>query len=116
MKRVRSANGILRSIRVNARASAPKGAEVALSATLIRSVEPTGAIERDTYVMRVGPHVYTLRTLGVGTDDKGEYALVEPYAEPFDSGLWLRVEAEPDEWSPAKPICCRVSLQRANPI
>lgn len=76
----------------------------------------TGAIEVDAYVLRVGPHVYTLRTVGVGTDEKGEYALVEPYEEPFDGGLWLRLEAEPDEWSPAKPICCRVSLQRANPI
>jgi hypothetical protein len=38
----------------------------------------TGAIEGDAYVLRVGPHVYKLRTVGVGTDDKGEYALVEP--------------------------------------
>jgi hypothetical protein len=76
----------------------------------------TGAIEDGVYVLRVGPHLYTLRTVGLGTDDKGEYALVEPYEEPFDNGLWLRVEAEIDELSPAKPTCCRVSLQRANPI
>lgn len=76
----------------------------------------TGAIENGEYVLRVGPHVYKLRTVSVGSDDESEYALVEPYEEPFDSGLWLRVEAEPDEWSPAKPICCRVSLQRVNPV
>jgi len=68
------------------------------------------------YVLHVGPHVYPLRTVGVGTDDNGEYALVGPYEEPFDGGLRLRIEAEPDEWSPAKAICCRVSLQLANPI
>ena len=60
--------------------------------------------------------MFTDCQVGVGIDDKGEYALIEPYDEPFDGGLCLRVEAETDEWSPAKPICCRVSLQRANPI
>jgi hypothetical protein len=76
----------------------------------------TGAIEGDAYVLRVGHHVDALRTVSVTTDENGEYALVEPYEEPFDDGLRLRVEAEPDEWSPTRPICCRVSLQRANPI
>jgi hypothetical protein len=73
--------------------------------------------DRDgAYVLHVGPHVHTLRTVGVGTDEKGEYALLEPYDEPIEDGLWLRVEAEPDEWSPVKATCCRVSLQRINAI
>jgi hypothetical protein len=46
----------------------------------------------------------------------GEYALVEPYEEPFDSGLWLRIEDELDESSPVPRVCCRVFLQQANPI
>jgi hypothetical protein len=76
----------------------------------------SGAVENGVYVLRVGPYVHALRTLSVATDEKGEYAVVEPYDEPLDDGLWLRVEAEPDEWSPVKAICCRVSLQRVNPI
>ena len=75
-----------------------------------------GTIEKGAYVLRVGQHMQTLRTVRVGADEKGEYAVVEPYDEPVADGLWLRVEAEPDEWSLTKPICCRVSLQRANPI
>jgi hypothetical protein len=83
---------------------------------IANDVRWTGAIENGAYVLRVGPHEHTLQTVRVGSDDKGEYAIVEPYDEPISDGLWLRVEAEPDEWPPVDAVCCRVSLQRARTV
>ena len=81
---------------------------------IANDVRWTGAIEGGVYVLRVGPHEHALQTVRVGSDEKGEYAIVEPYDEPIADGLWLRVEAEPDEWSPVKALCCRVSLQHVS--
>lgn len=64
----------------------------------------------------VGARTYRLRTVGVGTDERGEFAWLEPYEEPLDSGLWLRVEAEREELFGEEHVYCRVSVLRVSDV
>jgi hypothetical protein len=76
----------------------------------------TGPIEDGVYVWSVGVRTYRLRTVEVGADERGEFAWLEPYEEPLDSGLWLRVEAEREELFGEEHVYCRVSVLRVSEV
>jgi hypothetical protein len=74
----------------------------------------SGRIVDSAYVWRVDDREYRLRTIGVGSDEQGEFAVLEPYEEPLEPGLWLRVEPQPDQMFDIVRTYCRLSVVRLN--
>lgn len=80
--------------------------------TIMNNERWIGQIATGSYVFRMGARVYTVTTVGAGTDDRGDYAIVEPFDEPLGDALWLSVQGEEDLMVSLDKMCCRIALRR----
>jgi len=81
---------------------------------LSRAVLPcSGSLDGETFVLRIGQGVHRIATVGIGSDQRGEFAKIHPSRIDLDGGFVLEIEQEfPDDPTFERLPGCEIKIVR----